>query len=166
MAKGHYTTANYIARRSVGYLIKRMNSLSMPRIDRLFDNADLSFSHWIVLITLRDGVAETCADIARHMSHDSGATTRLIDQLETRGFVLRERSKEDRRVIKLSLTPSGRAAVKELTPRVVAFWNSALEDFSAEEFETLLALLTRLVARIEREPETPSIAKPKRQAAQ
>jgi DNA-binding MarR family transcriptional regulator len=87
------------------------------------------------------------------MSHDSGATTRLVDQLERRGLLTRERRKDDRRVIELSLTPQGRSVVRTLMPHVIDFWNGALSEFSPEELETLIDLLSRLAARIEREPE-------------
>lgn len=165
--KKHYRPENFEARRSVGYLIKRLNSLSMPRLEALFGNEELTFSHWIALMALRDGLAHTCADIARHMSHDSGATTRLVDQLEARGLLTRQRSKDDRRVVELSLTPSGRNVVRTLMPHVIDFWNGALEEFSPEEFETLVSLLARLAARIEREPEMaePALLRPLKRVA-
>lgn len=153
MAKGHYSVDTFRTQNSVGYLIKRLHQLALPRIESSFANEELNVSHWIALISLRDGAATTCAEIARHLGHDTGATTRLIDQLEERGLVTRQRSTDDRRVVRLSLTPSGRAALKALTPYVVEFWNGALEEFSPSEFATLLALLTRLLARVEREPD-------------
>ncbi len=168
MARKHYRAETFEARRSVGYLIKRLHGLYMPRIEALFANEELTFSHWIALIALRDGVASTCADIARHMNHDSGAVTRLVDQLERRGLLTRERSKDDRRVVVLSLTPQGRNVVRTLMPHVIDFWNGALDEFSPEEFEHLVELLTRLAARIEREPEmaAPQLLQPmKRRAA-
>ena len=154
MPRDHYDVDTFTSQRSVGYLVKRLYRLMTPQVEATFANEELTFSHWVALIGLRDGLTTTAADIARHLGHDSGATTRLVDQLEKRGYLTRERSREDRRVIRLKLTPAGRAVVRSLAPRVVDFLNDALADFTPEEFVTLLDLLTRLLARFERTPET------------
>jgi DNA-binding MarR family transcriptional regulator len=100
-------------------------------------------------MAVRDGVASRCADLARMMEHDAGATTRLIDQMVKRGLIRRRRSTTDRRVVHLEITPAGKAVTKTLIPRIVNFWNSVLEDFTAQEFAQLVAFLTRLAERVE-----------------
>ena len=52
----------------------------------------------------------TVAALARLCQLDAGGMTRLLDRLETKGLVRRERSQEDRRVVNLELTDEGRAA--------------------------------------------------------
>ncbi|MGA7710888.1 MAG: MarR family winged helix-turn-helix transcriptional regulator [Rhizomicrobium sp.] len=152
MRKPYYTVDNYLGSKAIGYLVRRLHNSMMPRAEALFGGAELTFSHWVILIGLRDGAVATCADIARHMNHDTGATTRLIDQLEERGLLARTRSKHDRRVVHLALTPEGRAMTKALLPRVVDLWNGVLKDFSHAEIDTLVDLLSRLNARMEDEP--------------
>ncbi|HEY4125894.1 MAG TPA: MarR family transcriptional regulator, partial [Rhizomicrobium sp.] len=137
--------------KAVGYLIRRLHNLIVPHAEAIFADEELTFSHWVALVSLRDGLTQTCSDIARHMDHDSGATTRMVDQLEARGLVKRVRSTQDRRVVKLSLTADGRAVAKELTPRILDFWNGVLKDFSTSEVTVLIDLLTRLLSRVEAE---------------
>jgi DNA-binding MarR family transcriptional regulator len=93
---------------------------------------------------LRDGIASTCADLSRELSHDKGSMTRLMDQLERRGFVHRRRDLEDRRMVFLDLTPEGLAAVNRLIPKLVDYYNELLVDFSAEDVQRLTDLLRRL----------------------
>jgi len=124
----------------------------MPQAQARFADADLTLTHWIALLSLRDSVARTCSDIARHLGHDTGATTRLIDQLESRGLVLRRRDDNDRRIVNLTLTAAGRIASAELTPRVIQYWNDMLANFTAAEATTLIELLARLLTRMEAEP--------------
>ncbi|MBK8309145.1 MAG: MarR family transcriptional regulator [Gammaproteobacteria bacterium] len=100
-------------------------------------------------MSLRDGISHTCSDIARHLGHDTGATTRLIDQLEARGLIARRRDKTDRRIVNLSLTDAGHAVATELMPRTVKFWNDMLAEFTAAEASTLIELLSRLLTRME-----------------
>ncbi|HTT99117.1 MAG TPA: MarR family winged helix-turn-helix transcriptional regulator [Rhizomicrobium sp.] len=150
-----YSPDSFQAQRSIGYLIKRLNSLVGPRAEALFADSDFTFSQWVVLKALRDGIADTCAEIARHLDHDTGATTRLVDQLEERGYLRRRRSTEDRRVVHLEITSAGKALTKSLMFRLIEFWNDVLEDFSSEEAEQLISLLTRLMMKIEaRSPES------------
>jgi DNA-binding MarR family transcriptional regulator len=152
MAKPFYRVETFEARRSLGYLIKRLRSLIVPHAEALFADADFTFSQWVVLMAVRDGIADTCGEIARHLDHDTGATTRLVDQLEERGFLTRRRSTTDRRVVHLEITSSGKALAKSLMPRLIEFWNEVLEGFSAEEATQLISLLTRLLTRIENQP--------------
>lgn len=152
MAKALYRVETFEGRQSLGYLIRRLHNLVIPHAEALFADADFTFSQWVVLMAVRDGIATTCAEIARHMDHDNGAVTRLVDQLEERGLIERRRSTEDRRVVLLEVTPAGKALAKALSPRIVEFWNEALDGFSQEEFTQLLSMLTRLMTRLEAQP--------------
>jgi DNA-binding MarR family transcriptional regulator len=152
MPRPYYRVETFEARRSLGYLIKRLHGLIVPRAEALFADADFTFSQWVVLMAVRDGVADTCGEIARHLDHDTGAVTRLVDQLEERGYLLRRRSTSDRRVVHIEITAAGRALTKSLMARLVGFWNEVLDDIPAQEVTQLIEMLTRLMAKIEAHP--------------
>src|ERR1700754_4417040 len=121
-SRAFYSIDTFQAQRSLGYLIRRLNSLIGPRAEALFADSDFTFSQWVVLKAVRGGIADTCAEIARHLEHDTGATTRLVDQLEERGYLRRRRSTEDRRVVHLEITAAGKALTKSLMPSLIGFW--------------------------------------------
>jgi DNA-binding MarR family transcriptional regulator len=98
---------------------------------------------------LREDVVDTCGGLARCLDHDSGATTRMLDQLEARGLIARQRSAVDRRVVHLVLTEAGRAATEALMPRIAGMWHNVLAGFDAGEVTLLTGLLQRLVVRLE-----------------
>jgi DNA-binding MarR family transcriptional regulator len=104
---------------------------------------------WIILIYLRDGLASTSSEIAREFRHDTGALTRVIDQLERRGLLTRQRSTRDRRVVELALTARGRRTIESLLPVVVEQINAALAPFTRAEFEQLRDLMVRLVDHLQ-----------------
>ena len=54
-----------------------------------------------VLKHLAEGSARTAADLCRFLQYDTGAMTRILDRLEQKGLVRRERSREDRRAVVL-----------------------------------------------------------------
>jgi DNA-binding MarR family transcriptional regulator len=147
----HYTPEKYRARSSIGYLVKRAQSLMAECLDVAFAQKDFTFMQWVVLMTVRDGIDVTATDICRDYRHDQGALTRVIDQLETRGLLERQRSTEDRRVVQLTLTAQGRKTVESLIPVVVERLNTALDGFSVAEVGELTRLLGKIVSRLEQE---------------
>lgn len=149
MGGPYYDVATFAPRISLGYLVRRINKLSVARIEAAFDGSEISFTQWIVLALVSSGIATTCAELSRNMDHNSGAMTRVIDQLEERGLLIRRRDNEDRRVSNLSITEAGSQTVHELVGRVVDIWNDILGDFDHDEITRLLATLGKLLARLE-----------------
>ncbi|HEX4377482.1 MAG TPA: MarR family transcriptional regulator [Steroidobacteraceae bacterium] len=141
----HYSPETYKARSSVGYLIKRAAALGIECIEPAIEARGFTFTQWVVLMYLRDGLAFNAKEICLQLRHDSGAVTRLIDQLEAREFVRRERSVDDRREVKLILTDAGREMVELLIPTVVERLNFMLRDFSAGEVSELTRLLHKFI---------------------
>lgn len=144
----HYDARTFTSGKSIGYLVKLAHLMMLDRATEAFAGHDLSFVQWIVLIRLKEGKEVTASDLCRALRHDTGALTRMIDQLEERGYVSRERSKEDRRVVQLQLTAAGTRITDQLTPIVVNRLNDALADFTKAEFNELSRLLNKLIATI------------------
>lgn len=149
MDEPYYDIVSFAPRISLGYLVRRINKLSIARIEATFDGSEISFTQWIVLALVSSGIATTCAELSRNMDHNSGAMTRVIDQLEERGLLVRRRDNDDRRVSNLSITEAGSQTVHELVGRVVDVWNDILGDFDRDEITQLIATLGKLLARLE-----------------
>jgi DNA-binding MarR family transcriptional regulator len=145
----HYRPEIYTARSSVGYLLKRAQSLLIDQLEAAVAGSDITATQWVVLMYLRDGLAINASDLCSQLRHDSGALTRVIDQLESRGLVRRERSRADRREVQLRLTDAGIETVASLVPNVVDRFNFALRDFSRAEASELNRLLTKLISSLE-----------------
>jgi DNA-binding MarR family transcriptional regulator len=139
----HYQASTYRAQSSVGYLTKRTHSLILDVMEPLLEERGFSFIQYVILSWLRDGIAVNPRDICVQYRHDSGALTRVIDQLAERGLLERVRRDRDRRKVELQLTPAGRDAIESLIPVVVEKLNLVLADFSSAEFQELLRLLVK-----------------------
>ena len=149
MSKQHYQTASFRAQDRVGYLVKRAHSLMLDAIEPVFEAHGFSFIQYVILAWLRDGVALNPKDFCARYRHDSGALTRVIDQLAERGLLERVRRDRDRRKVELQLTPAGRATVEGLIPLVVEKLNLALAEFSSAEFNELKRLLIKLNTKLQ-----------------
>jgi DNA-binding MarR family transcriptional regulator len=146
MAVRHYDARTFTCGASLSYLLKLSHVLMHDWAAKAFAPHDLSFIQWITLMKLREGSVATASDLCRTMHYDNGSVTRLVDQLEKRGLLRRERSTEDRRVVTLRLTSAGERKVNELIPVAVAGLNDALRDFGKGEFAELVRLLNKLIA--------------------
>ena len=144
MSKQHYQVGTYTAQLSVGYLVKRAHSLMLDIMEPVIEQRGFSFVQYVVMSSLRDGIAVNPKAICSQFRHDSGALTRVIDQLAERGLLERVRRDRDRRKVELQLTPAGRETIESLIPLVVAKLNEVLTEFSKAEVQELLRLLVKL----------------------
>jgi DNA-binding MarR family transcriptional regulator len=143
MSKQYYQVSTYRTQFSIGYLVKRAHSMMLDVMEPLFEDHGFSFIQYVILVLLRDGIAVNPKDICIQYRHDSGALTRVIDQLAERGLLERIRRNRDRKV-ELKLTPAGRKVIDSLIPLVVDKLNEALTDFTKAEVQELLRLLIKL----------------------
>ena len=151
MTAQHYHPKTYEARNSVGYLVKRTYALMLDCLEPAFAAKGFTYMQYVVLMQLRSGEAINQRDFSQIFRHDSGALTRVIDQLAERGLVRRERNAADRRKVNLHLTPEGLATCEALIPPVVDKLNAGVADFSRAELEQLLHLLGKFIGGMERE---------------
>ena len=91
----------------------------------------------------------TLGEVSRRMMVSNGNVTGLATRLEAEGLIERRVNAADRREVSLALTARGRALIETVLPRVVDFWNTTLEGFSATEIRQMIRLLTRLTAAAE-----------------
>ena len=148
MSKQHYEVSTYKAQLSIGYLVKRAHSLMLDIMEPIIEQHGFTFIQYVVLAALRDGIAVNPKDICSHYRHDSGALTRVIDQLAEQGLLERVRRDRDRRKVELQLTDAGRKTIEFLLPLVVDKLNELVSGFSKAEVQELLRLLHKLNATL------------------
>jgi MarR family 2-MHQ and catechol resistance regulon transcriptional repressor len=71
----------------------------------------------------------------------------VLQHLEARGLVRRQRRAEDQRVLEVSLTDAGRAVVERILPDHVRGIAADLSALTPDEQETLAALCRKLGRR-------------------
>ncbi len=140
-----YHPDNYFAENSVGYLMRKTVTRVTQAIDREMEPNGLTNAQWVPLVKLYVGDADTAAGLARECELDAGAMTRLLDRVEAKGLCSRQRSSQDRRVVKLELTDEGRAAALKIPVVLARIQNACLAGFTHEEWETLKGYLRRIL---------------------
>lgn len=145
----YYDPKRFRSQDSLGYLSKMAHSLMHDCADEILAGHEISFMQWIAMRKLHEGMALTASELCRAMSHDNGALTRMLDQLEAQGFLQRQRSEEDRRVVTLKLTAKGERKLDEVTALVVGRLNEVLENFTRGELDELTRLLKKLIGSLQ-----------------
>lgn len=112
----------------------------------LVSSHGLGSSQYNILRILRgakDGILPIMT-IRNRMLHPEPSITRLVDRLEERELVARERSAEDRRRVDCRLTQKGRDLVDALDEPVDRRDRELMARLSRTELETLQTLLARV----------------------
>lgn len=143
-----YTVDNYRRDDSVGYLINGVRALFIARMDTRLAEQGITGSQWGTMMSLVQGGARTAAESCRQLGCDTGAMTRMMDRLEEKGLVRRERSSDDRRVVHVLPTDAGVDMTRQAMPAVVNTLNELLAGFSPEEIELVKNFLQRMQANL------------------
>ena len=93
-----------------------------------------------ILRSVRPEALSTSALGARLVSR-AADMTRLLDKLEERGFVVRKRSEENRRIVCVSITAAGAAVVARLGGDVARLGRDQLGHLDRATLRTLIDLL-------------------------
>lgn len=139
----HYTRENFQLTQSVGFHLNRARNGLLMEMDAALRPLDITAQQMGILLSLLRGMANTPLEVSRLLGIDTGLMTRMLDKLENKGLLKRERSEDDRRVIHLILSAKGRAVaaqVPEIAPEVL---NHRLRNFSVDEFNEFMRLLRK-----------------------
>ncbi len=127
--------------------IDRLDSI-FTRIGRLsrrrLPDDTLTFGQFAVLRMLFDEGPLAMGAIAERLGISLAGATGIIDRLVNQGAVLRTRSREDRRVVWVDLSESGRDRMRGLKEERRQQMQELLKPLTADEIETLLVLLDRI----------------------
>ena len=100
---------------------------------------------WVMLELLSRQERQTISMLAQFLLLDGPGVTNLAKRLEQIGLVTRVRSREDERVVEVSLTAEGRDIVRSLHPIVEHFHQQVLPD---DQRQALVEPLQQFIARV------------------
>ena len=127
-------------------LLLTAQELMRPMQELLAEHDGLTHQQYNVLRILRGSkdIGLPTLEIAERMIERTPGVTRLIDRLEKKGLVRRERSSQDRRQVFCHLTEAGDELLARLDGPVDALDEVLLRGLDDQEVQTLIATLDRL----------------------
>lgn len=130
----------------LGYHLRRAEVLASQKFARAMDRFEISPPQLGVLLVVQANSGLNQTRVGRALGIDRSTLVSIIDTLEARGLVERTPSPTDRRSHALVMTAKGKSFIDELTPTLEAHEADLSDALSAEERDTLIDLLRRVVA--------------------
>jgi DNA-binding MarR family transcriptional regulator len=118
-------------------------------VEQLLKTHGLTAAQYNVLRILRGAEPEglACNNISERMiSHDPDMT-RLLDRMEKRALITRQRQKDDRRVVKTRITPVGLDLLTGLDQPIREVHKRQFQHIPAARLKTLAELLDQVLRR-------------------
>lgn len=140
-----FQVGTYSPDNSIGFLMRRVLGSILQQADAQLVDHDLTYVQWLPLYKLSIDSETTNASMARDLGMDPASITRVLDRIEAKGLLRRERSQTDRRVVHLALTDAGREVAAEVPKVLSRVLNQHLNGFSHAECELLLSMLRRML---------------------
>jgi MarR family transcriptional regulator for hemolysin len=103
-----------------------------------------------VLVALQEGEASTQRDLARFAKTEQPPMAQMLARMERDGLIVRSRDPADRRSSRIVLTKASQARLPDAVAVLLQGNREALSGFTGEEATQLVALLTRLIANLDR----------------
>jgi DNA-binding MarR family transcriptional regulator len=142
------TTENPVlpGRRALGLLLSQVGTHAALSFGRKIAGFGISPPHFGILRWIHANQGKNQRELSSHLGVVPSRLVVLLDELETKGLVTRERSAEDRRSQQLQLTPKG-SRLLEKAERIATAHDADLgSSLTAPERETLIDLCAKLAA--------------------
>ena len=130
---------------TLGLLLGRTAMLKDKIIDRHMEPYGITAAQFKVLIIMAQFDVDTPAELCRHLSVDSGSMTRMLDRLEQKNLLMRQRSEADRRQVRLVLTVDGQALADQLPEIGANAMNQLAGAITAQELQQLEQILKKIL---------------------
>lgn len=128
----------------LGFQLKRLqNELSRALSERTQDfNLRSGMLSMLELILSNPGISQV--KLGQEIGMDKSAVGILVDELERRELVLRQRSKVDRRLYELSITDAGRVTLERLFEELAYTEKVALAALEPDELASIARILDKV----------------------
>lgn len=141
----HFTgTPQEISALNTFIKLTRASESLLTRLYRGGTQGDLTPSQFAVMEVLYHLGPMCQSDIGSKLLKSSGNITLVIDNLEKRSLVRRQRDDNDRRMVQVQLTDTGRTMISQLFPAHLAAIVEELSVLDLEEQEILGRLCRKL----------------------
>jgi DNA-binding MarR family transcriptional regulator len=130
--------------KSSGFLLARLGLMYKAAAIEKMEQAGFELYDYSVLALLAEGSRETQSTIADALTLDPSRLVALLDSLEKRELIARQRDPQDRRRHVVSITAAGEAELDRLREMMRKLEDEYFAPLSAAERKTLHDLLSKL----------------------
>lgn len=133
---------------NLGYKFKLVSQLMYRDFLEQLEPYGLTPFHYLVLCCLWEQDGLSTSGIADKLKQLGATLTGVVDRMEERKLVYRERDLGDRRIVRVWLTDEGKQLMKVLPPLGAKTIEKATHDMSKAEQDKVIKLLDRIVQNL------------------
>jgi DNA-binding MarR family transcriptional regulator len=108
----------------------------------------LTHAQFDIIATLGNTAGMTYKQLGERTLITKGTLTGVIERLEQKGLVVRQRSGDDKRSFFVSLTTSGEVLFQQVFPTVISHGRQLFASYSDADFDAIEQTLGKLKQRI------------------
>lgn len=134
--------------RDLPFMVRALQSLLRPEGEKIRTALDIEAGTIGVLsiIWLNPGISQN--DLAKSIVLKKSAVTALVQKLEDRGLILRQRNPKDRRINDLTLTTDGHALIAKIRVETQTLNDRIFAGIDHAEREQFFATLEKVVENL------------------
>lgn len=128
----------------IGYNLRRAQLKVFQNFQSTMAPFDLTPGQFGVLVLICENEGLSQSDLGTALGIDRSTMVAVIDRLESRDFVVRASSPNDRRSYALRLSDHGKKTIADILPKLREHEDTIAGTLSKSEQATLIALLRRV----------------------
>jgi DNA-binding MarR family transcriptional regulator len=128
-----------------GYLFRRMQQIAVAIFVEECKAYDLTPVQYAALVAIRTHPGIDATRLSAVIAFDRSTLGNVIERLESKAWVERKPSREDKRIKLLSLTKAGETLLRTIMPSVDRAQARMLQPLKLADRKTLLGLMSQLV---------------------
>jgi DNA-binding MarR family transcriptional regulator len=128
-----------------GYLFRRMQQIAVSIFVEECKVYDLTPVQYAALVGIRTHPGIDATRLSAVIAFDRSTLGNVIERLESKAWVERKPSREDKRIKLLTLTKAGENLLRAIMPSVDRAQARMLQPLKPADRKTLMALMTQLV---------------------
>ncbi len=137
--------------------IDNMKTLFFPEkwieLDLKFSKSEL-----FTMLYLDKRKASTMTELVEYINTPMSTATGIVDRLVKKGYVIRDRSEADRRIVILMLTEEGMQLISSLKDIISGYLHMISDDLSEEERQFLTRIALKIMHNLQANSYKPSNA--------
>lgn len=112
---------------------------------------DLKFSksEFFTMLLIDRKVEITMTELSEYIHSPLNTATGIVDRLVKSGYIKRERSESDRRVVLLQFTEKGSAEIKKIKELIAKYFGVILKDITLEEKQFLFGIMLKIMNNLQ-----------------
>jgi len=128
----------------LGYHLRRAQSAVFADFMKTMSDDQMTPGQFGVLVLIDETPGLNQSELARALGIERSTMVGVIDQLQDRGLVMREKSPNDKRAHSLNLTDAGRDLLNAVKPRVVEHERRIAANLDPADRSALIDMLGRI----------------------